>query len=656
MLLDFTLRFLGFGVGTGLHVFLGVLVARKPGATRADRLLLAVITAAGMWHAGNALAMFIRLNTGAETGPFLNVLDQIARTGLAITPALLLHLGLVWAKRSVWLAVVGYGAVPITLWMLATQRLVGYRLVLACILVATCVLGLLAASRESNPLYRRFFRWSAATLFAPTIGLSLGENSALVVWTALVPAVCFAYFVYRYDFLGLLISRRLVFALVLGVFSAFYLFLIRRVADFVEDEFDFLGPLTELALIFAAALIWLPLYAWMNRFVSKRTQLYGDFSKRVIEEAAGILDLEKRVQFLAEEVGRTFKLRRAVLATSARRIAVGQFGPKEPGITPDAVQKLEAAIRGQKVELVHRHETGNPELRAILADFDFNYLFPLRYEDHLTGFLLVDTSPRIYLDQNEPILLGLCRQISHSIETCHVVDEKIGLEKTLLQQENLARLGKAAATIAHEVKNPLSSIKTLAQLMQEDPEVKQRYSRDLSYMIAEVDRLNSSVQQLLTFSRPAPETKSTIDLTGLLEMTTGALARQQATTNGVRVEYIAGPQIQIEGSSPELVQQIVLNLALNAIQASASGSQVTVEVQPRPPGKVAVVVGDEGPGIPKELQQRVFDPFYTTKQKGIGLGLAIARKNARQLGGEIQIESPISHDHGTRVTVILPTS
>ena len=81
-----------------------------------------------------------------------------------------------------------------------------------------------------------------------------------------------------------------------------------------------------------------------------------------------------------------------------------------------------------------------------------------------------------------------------------------------------------------------------------------------------------------------------------------------------------------------------------------------MEVQPRPRGKVAVVVTDEGPGIPEELQQRVFEPFYTTKQKGTGLGLAIAKKNVRQLGGEIQIESPVSHDRGTRVTVILPAS
>ena len=83
---------------------------------------------------------------------------------------------------------------------------------------------------------------------------------------------------------------------------------------------------------------------------------------------------------------------------------------------------------------------------------------------------------------------------------------------------------------------------------------------------------------------------------------------------------------------------------------------MTVEVQDRPPGKVAVVVGDQGPGIAEDLQQRVFEPFLYHEAKRTGLGLAIAKKNVRQLGGEIKIESPVSDDRGTRVTVTLPTS
>ncbi len=131
------------------------------------------------------------------------------------------------------------------------------------------------------------------------------------------------------------------------------------------------------------------------------------------------------------------------------------------------------------------------------------------------GLLLLDTTPRRFLD-DETILLGLCRQISHSIETCRLVEEKISLERALARQEHLATLGKVTVTIAHEVKNPLSSVKTLAQLMREDTEVNSRYARDLNYIVGEVDRLNLTVQQLLTFSRPAPQQREDVDVSRMV--------------------------------------------------------------------------------------------------------------------------------------------
>ena len=653
MLVENTLRLLGFTLGTGLHLFLAVVLARKRGAQQVERLLLAVIVSSGLWHAANALAFFHRINTGLQTSPFLNFADQTALLGLALTPALLFHLCLSWTGRNSWIATFGYAVVLATWWLRSTGRMAGDRWVLAASLVFVSLLCLSAAARSHERLYRRFFRWLAVALAVSVAGMAAGENSATAVWAALAPPLCFAYFVYRYDFLGLLISRRVVFALSLGVLFAFYLFLVRRVADFVEEEFDFLGPLTELALILAAAMVWLPLYAWMTRFLSKHTQLYADFSKRLIEEAARILDLPRRVQFLAEEVGRTFNLRRGLLVTTGEPRYWGRFGSSDEEIPSGVIEKLENELRKQGTELVHSYRAKHTLLRELLEKYKFNYLFSLWYEDHLTGLLLLDTSPKIFLDQDEPILLGLCRQISLSIETCRVVEEKIGLEKTLLQQEHLARLGKAAAAIAHEVKNPLSSIKTLAQLMHEDPEVAQRYSRDLSYMIGEIDRLNRSVQQLLSFSRPAPEVESEVNLTDMLETTTRILAQQHAN-DGIRIEYRRGPSLRLERSKPELIQQIVLNLTLNAIQASDPGGAIVIGAEPRPDGKVAIWVDDQGPGIPADLQKRIFEPFFTTKQKGTGLGLAIVKKNVSQLRGELEIESPIANGSGTRVTVILP--
>ena len=288
-----------------------------------------------------------------------------------------------------------------------------------------------------------------------------------------------------------------------------------------------------------------------------------------------------------------------------------------------------------------------------LIEAGFNYALPLWYEDHLTGLLLLDASPRIYLDEEEPILRGLTRQISHSIENLRIVEEKIALEKTVLEQEHLAKLGRAAAAIAHEVKNPLSSIKTLVQLMREDAAVESNYSRDLKYIVGEIDRLNASVMQLLSFSRPAADLSTDVDISGLLDATLSTLGRQ-SRENGVEIERHIDPAVILQRSNPELLQQVVLNLVLNAVQASPEGGRVLVAARAGGNGSAVVSIEDQGSGIPAQHRERIFEPFFTTKQKGTGLGLAIVQKNVRQLRGKIEIESPVSDGRGTRITLTLP--
>jgi signal transduction histidine kinase len=485
-------------------------------------------------------------------------------------------------------------------------------------------------------------------------GLAAGPGSAPMVWATLAPPLYLTFFIYRYDFLGLRISRRLVFALQLSAFSAVYLLTVSLVADYVEDEFEFFGAVTKLALILAAAIGWMPLYSWIYRSYTKHTQIYADFSKRLIAEAARILDLRRRVRFLADEVGRTFDARRVVLATTAEPLVQGEYGPSEAALPASYLRELEARLPPQRVGMIHARDTDDAQLRRRLDERGFDYLFPLWYEERLIGMLLLDPAPRTFLDEDEPILLGLASQISQSIETCRLIEEKIGLERSLAQQENLASLGKAAATIAHEVKNPLSSMKTLAQLMREDPEVEQRYARDLGYMIGEIDRLNASVGQLLSFARQAPAAESETELSVLLENTARMLDRQFGG-EGIRVEYGGEPALRLKRSNPELIQQIVLNLALNAAQASQPGDHVRIEARACPDGRTVIRVSDQGQGIPPQLREQIFDPFFTTKQKGTGLGLAIVRRNVDHLRGTIDVESPLADGRGAAIVVSLPT-
>jgi two-component system sensor histidine kinase HydH len=333
----------------------------------------------------------------------------------------------------------------------------------------------------------------------------------------------------------------------------------------------------------------------------------------------------------------------------------GEYGPAEAALTVPYLAVLKERLAGQKAGVIHARITGDDELRKSLDRHGFQYLFPLWYEERLTGLLLLDTAPRTFLDEDEPILLGLASQISQSIETCRLIEEKIGLERSLAQQQNLASLGKAAATIAHEVKNPLSSMKTLAQLMREDPEVEQRYSRDLNYMIGEIDRLNSSVVQLLSFARMTPAKETEVELSVMLENTARMLNRQFAA-EGIHIEYGGQAGLRLERSNPEVIQQIVLNLALNAAQASRQGDAVQIEARRCPDGSTAIRVADQGSGIAAELRKQIFDPFFTTKQKGTGLGLAIVKRNVDQLRGAIEVESPLADGRGTAVTVLLPPS
>jgi two-component system sensor histidine kinase HydH len=189
--------------------------------------------------------------------------------------------------------------------------------------------------------------------------------------------------------------------------------------------------------------------------------------------------------------------------------------------------------------------------------------------------------------------------------------------------------------------------------MREDPKVAANYERDLNFMVKEVDRLNGSVQQLLSFARPVREVRADVNLAELLENTVRVLAQHQQ--QGVRLEYVAGPPLQLLESNPDLLTQIILNLVLNAVQASEPSGLVKVWSAATENGKASFSVEDTGPGIPADLRERVFEPFYTTKQQGTGLGLAIVKKNIAQLHGEIEVESPLRDGRGTRVRVTLPT-
>jgi signal transduction histidine kinase len=578
--------------GALLCIFLLAVVTRKHRRAVEDWLLSGLVAAGAVWHLASGLGIYLVV-VGREQAQLISAMAAIRTAVSYLAPAMFLYLSLLWAK----------------------------------------------ARRTAFP-YTRFYGWLAASIAA--IAVASIDPTMLAVASLAAP-LCLLRFIYRFQILDFVISRRVLFVFTLAGATALYLVVVRGLALWLASTTDVFAPLVEVTFVLGAAVTWLPMYEIITRFFSRQSRIYADFSKRVIEEAAPILDLRARAQYLVGQVGKTFELRRAALVLCADPPLVAEYGAQAGGLDPKAIEELAAWLTAEGHDNAHRIQSAG----------GFNYLFPLRYEDRLTGMLLADTAPRVFLDENETTLLGLCRQISLSIESCRLAESKIRLEKELLLQQHLATLGKVAATIAHEVKNPLASIKTLAQLMREDPDVAERYGRDLDYLVSETDRLNNSMQQLLTYSRPLPEPAGEVLLSELLDSIAGFIARESSRQN-VGIERRIAPDLKLARADRQTVQQVLLNLLLNAVQASPAGGRVQLEAAREADGRIRIRITDEGPGIPEAIREKIFEPFFTTKQQGTGLGLAIVRKNIRQLDGELELQTPVAGERGTSVSVLLP--
>jgi signal transduction histidine kinase len=202
------------------------------------------------------------------------------------------------------------------------------------------------------------------------------------------------------------------------------------------------------------------------------------------------------------------------------------------------------------------------------------------------------------------------------------------------------------------VKNPLSAIKSITQVMREDSAVSREYGRDLDLITGEVDRLSRSVSQLLSFSRPAAVAAASASLREIVE-TVLTLIRAEAGERNVTLDSALHADGHFDGERAAALKEILLNLTLNAVQALPEGGAVTIESARDGDGRLRLSVSDNGLGIPAAMREKIFEPFFTTKLRGTGLGLAIVARRVRELGGTVQVVSPVMNGRGARFTLRL---
>jgi two-component system NtrC family sensor kinase len=239
--------------------------------------------------------------------------------------------------------------------------------------------------------------------------------------------------------------------------------------------------------------------------------------------------------------------------------------------------------------------------------------------------------------------------------TVHVVSditEQVLLERRMARAEQLALIGEMAAGLAHEVKNPLASMKGALEIILEDLPEENPHRLVLRHVLDEIQRINRIIMDLLDYARPRPPTHVQTDVNRLVEHVISA-ARVQLANNHIALEFQPAAELPTLLIDPDELQKVVLNLLLNAIQAVREDGRIFIRTYYDPQERaIKLSVTDNGEGIPPENLDKIFRPFFTTKKRGTGLGLATCQRIVTGYGGTITVTSEVGK--GSTFTVTLP--
>jgi signal transduction histidine kinase len=242
----------------------------------------------------------------------------------------------------------------------------------------------------------------------------------------------------------------------------------------------------------------------------------------------------------------------------------------------------------------------------------------------------------------------LDRVVQRVSEVCHKLQEQ---ERDLWRAEQLAAVGQLAAAVAHEVRNPLTGVKLLLQAAARAANPTPLSTERLQLLLNEVGRIERTVQGLMNFAQPAHSERKPTRVNAAVSTAVQAV-QGKADARSVRIRFRPDDEEARIAVDPDQFQSLLTNLLFNAIDASPTGGSVDVEVLMPSPGSIQISVSDAGPGIDPALADKLFTPFVTSKPTGTGLGLTIARKIARDHGGELAARP--RGNGGTTFTLELP--
>ena len=648
--------------------------------------LLLLILAGALWYTGDALRLLIeQASPGARAAAYA---AQVSRFGLCFLPSALLATVLISAdeqktriagglrRNLVPFAIMpGFIVFVIGLWEIPLKP-VGFSLYTILALLYSAWLCRGFAMQLATEVQRSFYRLTALALTGiavlagaayPIGGIEravVGPALALALFLSpIVPAYILGYYIYRYSFFRIVVNPALLYSALTGIVLTVYLLVIRRVAEeFGRLDSGFRVEVVEAVLISLLIFLFQPVKNRLQRAINRLffkaryeyQHLLGTLSQTLnVPDALG-----RRLKVVVDAVGTVLKVHLVSLVlfeyeegrvSDVRAVSGGGLAGFDPPEAPfsrrnhELGQVEQVAVwmsfnrRPLDVGELHR-----PALAAILADQGVRLCIPVMQEDKPAGFLCLGEKKRgVPFSSEEWDLLGtLCNQIALAVENTRLVERRLHLERRMYEAERLSALGLLSASIAHEVKNPLSSIKAITTVLREDLANDATKSGDLTVVLNEIDRLGRVVDRLLRFAQPKQgDAFHPVDLKAVLGDVVLILSHEAERRN-VEIRSEVGEGLVVRGD-PEDLKEVFFNLILNGIQAmeeADDGTERRLTVRAgHSDGRVAVRVSDTGPGIQDEALSHVFEPFFTTKSSGTGLGLAIVKRDVERMGGSIAV-------------------
>jgi signal transduction histidine kinase len=673
------LMLVGFSTGAVLHLYIARLIARREELWGPEPTFVVLGTVLGLWHVGNLLSAFPLILGIDHINIFLRVAYTLSFACLAFLPATLAHTHVAfWGWRDDYkrikprfvrfVAIIGY--VPLLLLPVALARfwtvpwtarfddpvaqmgqgwLLAFSVWHVAVLFECAILDRYLKRYFVDPRERSFFdRLSIALvligiayLLVFPVGLrtlpGVGKwLEVLVELASVLPTLIVAYYIYRYNLYKLVIERSLVYAVFAGTVMVIYLYGVRAFDEYLFRRYGYTAGVVELIGVAFIVLLYEPVRRAMDASVRRLFTIeighYRDLVEQVSTESHSFNELRELLPYIESIVAKA-------LDVDGVRIVLTTDGRPDPARDDDRPLAMvcQEMIR-DRTEMLE----DDPRVWALGA----RAAWGLWRDEELVGLMLIISESKSLASEKQAVLGVLAGQIAVAIENCRLVEEKVRLERELMQRERLAALGQMAATVAHEVKNPLSAIKSIVQVMREE-EGEGPHSQDLRLIVGEIDRLNRSVTQLLGFSRPAIAENRGLTLAELATEVM-RLLDPDAKAGGVGLSSEIGRDTALSGVTASALREVLLNLGLNAIQATPEEGSVTVRLD-TVGNAVHLEVEDTGCGIPDALRVKVLEPFFTTKQRGTGLGLAIVERRLAELGGHLEITSPLAEGRGTRV-------